>query len=381
MPEYPTPGTGAELSEHDLAMASAAAPTEATRMLVLVAGSGRSGTSLMSGILKHIGLHVPEPEVAADRTNPRGFGEPQWVVDFHDTLLKRVNVHPGDARPSAWYDAGKAGTREPNRARLAQWLDEQFEVAPSLVVKDPRIAWFLGLWKAAAGRAGARTGTVTMLRPPTEVVTSKNTYYGDRLGDITRLAGWTNVMLFTERATRGTPRSFVGYHDLLADWTREVSRVGEELRLAEVTHAGLRSMQEIHQFVDPQLHRVRATWDDLAVPPSLRELAQETWEHLGRLTDAAQDTADLQRTLDELRRRYGDLYADAEALAASSIAAAGPAYVRANRPERVPDQGSGQGSPAQPPAPDDESAPRKAYLRARRLGGRVKRRLVAGGTR
>jgi hypothetical protein len=374
VPEHPSPDTPPETtSEDDLAMASAPGPVDAERTVVLVAGAGRSGTSLMAGILKHAGLHVPEPEVTADESNPKGFGEPRWVVDFHETLLKRVNVHPGDARPTAWYDTGKAGTREANRARLAQWLDEQLQAAPSLVVKDPRTAWFLGLWKAAAGRAGARTGTVTMLRPPTEVVASKNTYYGGRLGDITRLAGWTNVMLFTERATRGTPRSFVAYHDLLADWTREVSRVGSELRLDEITHTGLRSMQEIHRFVDPQLHRVKATWDDLVVPPSLREVAQEAWEQLHRLTDPALDTPDLHRTLDEVRRAYGDLYADAEALAASSIAAAGPAYLRANRPAPRPAE-----APHQPRA--DRSTARDAYLRARRLGGRVRRRLARGST-
>ena len=59
-------------------------------------------------------------------------------------------------------------------------------------------------------------------------------------------------MLFTERATRGSSRSFVRYHDLLADWTSTVVRVGEELGLADVTNAGTGQMQEVHGFVDPR---------------------------------------------------------------------------------------------------------------------------------
>ena len=43
----------------------------------------------MSGTLQTLGIHVPQPEVKADDTNPKGFGEPQWVVDLHDELLKR----------------------------------------------------------------------------------------------------------------------------------------------------------------------------------------------------------------------------------------------------------------------------------------------------
>ena len=180
MPEQPpvdTSPTGSPADE-GLSMAATPGPADARRKIVFVAGSGRSGTSLMSGILKHLGLHVPEPEVAADGTNPKGFGEPRWVVDFHNTILERINVHAGDARPSAWFDAGKASTREHNRAELTEWLEGQFGVADGLVVKDPRLPWFLGLWRVAAVRCGASTSTITKLRTPSQVVVSTNTSYG-----------------------------------------------------------------------------------------------------------------------------------------------------------------------------------------------------------
>lgn len=358
------------LTEEDLLMATTPGPLDPARRIVLVAGSGRSGTSVMSGILRHMGLHVPEPEVLADRSNPKGFGEPQWVVDFHDLLLRRVNVQPGDARPGAWFETGRAGTREWNRSDLTAWLEQQFAVSDSLVVKDPRIAWFLGMWRVAAVRCGASTLTVTMLRHPAEVVGSKKTYYGGRRDDIGRLAGWTNMMLFTERSTRHSPRSFVSYDALLADWTSTVVRVGEELDLDDIRNAGTRVMQEIHGFVDPGLHRVRASWDDLAVPHGLREVAEETWTQLNVLAESGGSDAAAHDTLDQLRRAYGDLYAQAEAMAASSVQAAGPAYVRATRQARA-----AEAEEAARAAYDDASPPRKAYLRARRLAGRVKRRL------
>lgn len=375
MPE-PRPAVAVEeppLTEDDLAMAAVPQSPSTTRRLVLVAGSGRSGTSLMAGILRHLGLHVPEPEVVSDRTNPKGFGESQWVVDFHDAVLQRLNVHPGDARPGAWFETGRAGTREWNRSDLTDWLRGQFEVSDALVVKDPRISWFLGLWRVAAVRCGAATSTITMLRPPPEVVSSKNAYYGGRLGDIGRLAGWTNMMLFTERATRGAPRSFVRYHDLLDDWTRTVVRVGEQLELRDVTHAGVGRMQEIHGFVDPQLHRVRASWADLRVPRPLREIAEETWERLDALAGPEGDTPDVHRALDDLRRAYGDLYAEAEALAASSVEAAGPAYLRATRQARAA-AAEAEAEAAYAAA----SAARRAYLRTRRAAGRARRRLRGG---
>ena len=69
---------------------------------MLVVGVGRSGTSLLTGILGQLGLHIPTPEVKADETNPRGFGEPRWVVDFHSRLLRAERVTVNDARPAAF---------------------------------------------------------------------------------------------------------------------------------------------------------------------------------------------------------------------------------------------------------------------------------------
>jgi hypothetical protein len=51
------------------------------RQMLVVAGSGRSGTSLFTGLTGRLGVHIPKPEVSANRSNPRSFGEPLWLVD------------------------------------------------------------------------------------------------------------------------------------------------------------------------------------------------------------------------------------------------------------------------------------------------------------
>src|ERR687886_233510 len=111
-----------------------------TRSLVLVASSGRSGTSLMSGTLQRLGFHVPAPEVPADETNPRGFAESQWVVDFHTRLLRRAGVQLSDARPVAWALTAEVALDEAVASELGGWLARQFAVSPHLVIKDPRLS-------------------------------------------------------------------------------------------------------------------------------------------------------------------------------------------------------------------------------------------------
>jgi hypothetical protein len=289
-----------------------------TRSLVLVAGSGRSGTSLLSGIMKRLGYTVPGPEVPADETNPRGFAESQWVVDFHTRLLMRARVQVADARPAAWAQTADVCLDEEVRRELRSWLQAQYREADDIVIKDPRLSWFLPLWRGCAEAAGAGPRFVTMLRHPAAVIESKQRWYGAWQGDVGRTAGWVNQTLFTERATRDALRAFVRYDDLLDDWTQAVARVGEQLDLEVVRSAPATSMRGVHEFVDRTLSRSRADWGELKIPPALRARADEVWELVTQLADGTEAAAE---RLDATRAAYIDLYEEAEAIAQSSVVA------------------------------------------------------------
>src|SRR5262245_55731944 len=111
------------------------ASSPATPRLVLVAGAGRSGTSTVAGILQRLGLVVPKPEVLTDETNPKGFAESQWVVDFHDDLLFHANVLVSDARPVAWSRTGQFAERPGATSNLGGWLQQQLGAGDDLLIK------------------------------------------------------------------------------------------------------------------------------------------------------------------------------------------------------------------------------------------------------
>ena len=116
--------------------------------LVLVVGVGRSGTSLLSGILGQLGFHIPQPEVKADDTNPRGFGEPRWVVDFHTRAAAAASASPSTTRgPPPGSRPALAAPKVHDELR--EWLRGELAEADAIVVKDPRTVWFLPLWRAA----------------------------------------------------------------------------------------------------------------------------------------------------------------------------------------------------------------------------------------
>jgi hypothetical protein len=298
-----------------------AASATADRRLVLVAGTGRSGTSTLAGVLRRLGLHVPQPEVGSDSTNPRGFGEPQWVVDFHDELLHQAHVKVSDARPAAWERTAELAALPEAQHRLDAWLESQFDQAAVVLVKDPRLSWFLPLWTASARRQGVEPSFITMLRPPPEVVGSKRTYYNALLQDGQGIAAWLNMMLGTERATRGSSRALVRYHDLLAGWEQVVRGIGKELDLDPLSDIDQHAREEIGGFVDPGLRRISLTFDDLDLPERLATMAKLAWTSLDELASNP-DATEALANLDELRERYEAYYLESEVVTQSTLIAA-----------------------------------------------------------
>jgi hypothetical protein len=317
--------------------ASTLTPVTNALKVLFIAGAGRSGTSTLAGLVSRLGLHVPQPEVAADETNPKGFGEPQWVVDFHNRVLNEIMVQVSDSRPEAWSVAAAKGAEEETLSEVTTWLGPHFDECAELVVKDPRLSWFLPLWHDAAERCDSTAVVATMLRPPPEVVGSKQKYYENKLGSAHLTASWLNMLLHTELATRDTPRSFVRYADLLDDYRATTASMGERLELAHVTGATAADWARLDGFIDPSLRRVGLSWADLELPTRLEELTRTGWEALNTLADG--ETPEALATLDQVRASYSELYAESEAISKSSAVAervAGRREVRAARPAPTP---------------------------------------------
>jgi hypothetical protein len=328
------------------------------KRLVLVVGVGRSGTSLLAGILGQLGFHIPQPEVRADDTNPKGFGEPRWVVDFHRRLMDRLRVIVFDARPEAFEKTGTVTDEAATHEQLRTWLGGELAQADAVVVKDPRVGWFLPLWQRCSDELGAQTSYVTMLRHPAEILTSARKSYGTWQSDASRAAAWLNVMLETEHGTRGTRRVFVRYEDLLGGWHAEIARVGGELDLPLLTDVAADRRAAVDAFVDPGLHRNRVRWDDLDVPAAVRDLSERVWELFQPLAEAGAEPAATSAQLDAAHDAYRALYREAEAISQPSVTAV--------RPRK-------RDAPAAPPTLRVKIArriPKPVRLRLRRLAGR-----------
>jgi hypothetical protein len=278
----------------------------ADRRLVLVLGPGRSGTSTMAGALAHSGFVVPDP-VEPEESNPSGFFEPTWVMEFHLGLLEKVDVRPLDSDPAAPATVAPLLTDPVVRRDLRAWLEARLDEHERLVVKDPRLVWFHELWVDVAAELGQEPGCVIMLRHPSEVSSSRSEFYQSR--EITAVAGWVNVALMTERVTRHAARALVRYPDLTTDWRTSLAAVRDRLGLT-LEPAPEARPHPVDGFIDPALRRRRSDWGQTRVPAALQALAEATFDALGEVADHGGSESAAAR-LDALRAEYDALHADA----------------------------------------------------------------------
>jgi hypothetical protein len=286
--------------------------------LVVVTGSGRSGTSSVAGALKRLGLYIPQPEVATDERNPRGYYEPLWVAEFHKWLLNPIPVRTIDSRPNAGRIAKKAVTPEVEQ-RLKGWLVEQLATGEKqILLKDTRAYWVYDLWQRVSTQIDTQLTSLTMLRHPAQVVRSRDTAYLTEMDrsfrqkrETTNVAAWINAAFETERATRGNPRAFVPYYDLIGDWRTALNRAGSQLGLRYNDTSGHHAVDD---FIDAGLNRSKPDWDGLEVSPTLIDLADRAWDAMNALVETPEDRSVMKR-IDGLRREYRELYESAAAIA------------------------------------------------------------------
>lgn len=147
-------------------------------------------------------------------------------------------------------DAFAAEDRAACIAEIAAYL-AKLPAAPLVVIKEPRITALSGLWFEAASVAGFDITTVIAVRHPHEVIPSCTKYV--RISPELASALWLKYNLLAERRTRGIPRVFVEYSNLLEDWRREMSRISAALKI----DLNPKDVGVIEEFLTPDLQHNR----------------------------------------------------------------------------------------------------------------------------
>ncbi|BBX61107.1 hypothetical protein MSAS_02810 [Mycobacterium saskatchewanense] len=198
-------------------------------MCLFVIGMSRSGTSALARVLSLCGGALPNALFGPSESNPRGHWEPQAALQINDTILHRQGSSYHDPTLQLQEDgAFDADTKAACIAEIAAFL-ATLPPAPFVIIKEPRITALSALWFQAARLAGHGVASVVAVRHPQEVIASLATR--DRCSPELASALWLKYNLLAERHTRGVPRVFVEYANLLRNWRLETDRVSRALAI------------------------------------------------------------------------------------------------------------------------------------------------------
>ena len=139
----------------------------------LVLGSGRSGTSMVSGALAGAGAFMGDALHAPRAANPKGFFEAPEINGINEALL--ASMLPADTdlgEGQRWLGVPSDGARPAPTPELTERIDAALAHRP-YCYKDPRFSFTLPAWREAAARAGRPDpALVCVFRHPASTATS-----------------------------------------------------------------------------------------------------------------------------------------------------------------------------------------------------------------
>jgi GT2 family glycosyltransferase/glycosyltransferase involved in cell wall biosynthesis len=276
------------------AIASRPNPTDSTGFLVL--GMHRSGTSVLARLLAAAGASPGERLVPGSHGNEDGHWEDAFAVETNERLLSALGYRWDDLRPlpGGWMQSEAAAEA---RARIREYIRSDLSRHALWAIKDPRMCLFAELWLQAFADEGRTPSVLLLGRHPREIAASLAVRDGMAHGKAMLL--WLRHALDAERASRGLPRAFLAYDELLADPAGALRRIarlpgGERLRIEANADGSIVRPDRRH-------HRLE---DGTALP----EPVEAAWRAHLAAVGGAEDPRSFDRA-DEALARADSLYA------------------------------------------------------------------------
>ena len=240
-------------------------------------GMHRSGTSALARVLTIAGCDLPGTLVEAKPDNATGFWESQPVVDLNDEILSSTGSYWDDWRPFErdWFESPAAGRF---RDRALEVLRQEYGESRLFVLKDPRICRLLPFWTDVLSKFDARACVVSPIRNPLDVAASLDNRNG--IDPFVAYLIWLRHVLAAEADSRGLPRAYVRYDQLLADAPAAIDRICQDLGLSLPRRGGASTETDIDAFLSPDLRHHHSGDDGLLSDASVAEWIKSSFRIL-----------------------------------------------------------------------------------------------------
>ena len=262
---------------------------------LVVLGMHRSGTSALTGSLNLLGCQAPKNQISGGAQNQKGFFEAVAVARLNDKILAQMNMtwDSWQSRPLDWHKEDQISNLRDDAEAI---ITQEFGEAPLIALKDPRICRLLPFWIDALESMTICPKFLLIHRHPIEVALSLKTRNGFTKAKSIIL--WMDHVLDAEIETRGKPRCFLKYQNLMNAPLDELSRVGKQLDL-NFPNQTETSATDLNDFLEPALRHFEVENDTL----ELEGLVAETFSIMESWVKHGENAEDFE-VLDQLRARF-----------------------------------------------------------------------------
>ena len=261
----------------------------------------RSGTSAVTKILNILGCELPKTLMSAHESNEAGHWESDVLMFLNDEILSSSKSNWDDWTPVRpdWFLSPEA---ESFIEKAALAFKEEFGDAALTVYKDPRVCRLLPFWKLVFAKMETSPKFIIPLRNPIEVSDSLNRRDGSE--QLYNQLLWLRHVLDAEAASRGYPRAFITYDDVMTSWSEVMTSVEDMLGISWPRQP-VQVSDEIEAFLSHGLRHHKADVRQLEEEERSFAWVASVFNILSRWAKEGEDEVGL-AALDDIRGKLND---------------------------------------------------------------------------
>ncbi|MDH3195066.1 MAG: hypothetical protein OEL78_01990 [Hyphomicrobiales bacterium] len=269
------------------------------RVGVVVLGMHRSGTSALTRVLSLLGCNLPQTLMPPNPNNEAGYWESDAIYPLNERILESAGTNWRD-----WLEFDPRRLNSPAfkvfREEASACLKVEFGDSPLFVLKDPRICRMVQFWTEILCEADVEPWFICILRNPSEVAASLAERDGIEVPYAHLL--WLRHVLDAESCTRGRPRMFVSYDDLLTDWEKIADLARSTFGIAWPRAPG-KAKAEIEEFLSKGYRHHSESHESFMGDGSLSLWLRGSYQILRQWTETGENSKDF-AALDKIRSGF-----------------------------------------------------------------------------
>ncbi len=243
------------------------------KRIIVVLGSGRSGTSVITRGLQVFGVDLGDNLMPPEQgVNDKGFWEDQDIYALNLEIFRIVNHGWNKLTPVPLSELSEK-TACNLKSRASELLQKKLSSVSCFGMKDPQLTRLLPFWKDVFMNLHVNVSYVIACRNPVSVARSLTKYTGCELERSYLL--WFEHTITSLQDTINQSRIVVDYDLLMSEPVNQLKRLSKALELDFDSHSD-EVMEFQSQFLENKLRHNNYDKNDLesdrSVPPSVKSL-------------------------------------------------------------------------------------------------------------